>query len=73
MTRIPVLRSRSPVAGLRRRSLRPPGVFAQSVATTAPAGAMASTPLLVIAAAGNGALWSFAIAAVLVGLVARRP
>ena len=70
MTRIPVLRSRSPVAGLRRRSLRPPGVFAQSVATTAPAGAMASTPLLVIAAAGNGALWSFAIAAVLVGLVA---
>jgi len=40
------------------------------VATTAPAGAMASTPLLVIAAAGNGALWSFAIAAVLVGLVA---
>ncbi len=70
MTRIPVLRSRSPVAGLRRRSLRPPGVFAQSVATTAPAGAMASTPLLVIAAAGNGALWSFAIAAALVGLVA---
>ncbi|MDD7925961.1 APC family permease [Actinomycetospora chibensis] len=70
MTRIPVLRSRSPVAGLRRRSLRPPGVFAQSVATTAPAGAMASTPLLVIAAAGNGALWSFAIAAVVVGLVA---
>jgi amino acid transporter len=70
VTRIPVLRSRSPVAGLRRRSLRPPGVFAQSVATTAPAGAMASTPLLVIAAAGNGALWSFAIAAVLVGLVA---
>ena len=40
------------------------------MATTAPAGAMASTPLLVIAAAGNGALWSFAIAAVLVGLVA---
>ena len=38
VTRIPVLRSRSPVAGLRRRSLRPPGVFAQSVSSAAPAG-----------------------------------
>ncbi|MEJ2888189.1 APC family permease [Actinomycetospora aeridis] len=70
MTRIPGLRSRSPVAGLDRRALRPLGVFAQSVATTAPAGAMASTPLLVIAVAGRGAPWSFAIAAVVVGLVA---
>lgn len=70
MTRIPGLRSRSPVAGLDRRTLRPLGVFAQSVATTAPAGAMASTPLLVIAVAGGGALWSFAVAAVVVGLVA---
>ena len=70
MTRIPELRSRSPVAGLDRRTLSPLGVFAQSVATTAPAGAMASTPLLVIAAAGRGAPWSFAVAAVVVGLVA---
>lgn len=70
MTRVPGLRSRSPVAGLHRRALRPLGVFAQSVATTAPAGAMASTPLLVIAVAGSGAPWSFAIAAVVVGLVA---
>ncbi|MDF2979520.1 MAG: amino acid permease-associated protein [Actinomycetospora sp.] len=70
MTRIPGLRSRSPVAGLDRRTLRPLGVFAQSVATTAPAGAMASTPLLVIAVAGGGALWSFAVAAVVVALVA---
>ncbi|GAA4865637.1 APC family permease [Actinomycetospora straminea] len=70
MTRIPGLRARSPVAGLHRRTLRPLGVFAQSVATTAPAGAMASTPLLVIAVAGRGAPWSFAVAAVLVGLVA---
>jgi amino acid transporter len=58
------------VAGLDRRTLRPLGVFAQSVATTAPAGAMASTPLLVIAVAGGGALWSFAVAAVVVALVA---
>lgn len=70
MSRIPGLRSRSPVAGLHRRTLRPLGVFAQSVATTAPAGAMASTPLLVIAVAGSGAPWSFAIATVVVGLVA---
>jgi amino acid transporter len=70
VTRIPGLRSRSPVAGLDRRTLRPLGVFAQSVATTAPAGAMASTPLLVIAVAGGGALWSFAVAAVVVALVA---
>ncbi|WP_285648635.1 APC family permease [Actinomycetospora sp. NBRC 106375] len=70
MTRIPGLRSRSPVAGLRRRALRPLGVFAQSVATTAPAGAMASVPLLVIAVAGPGAPVSFAVAAVVVGLVA---
>lgn len=70
MSRIPGLRSRSPVAGLHRRTLRPLGVFAQSVATTAPAGAMASTPLLVIAVAGRGAPWSFAIAGVVVALVA---
>lgn len=70
MSRIPGLRSRSPVAGLHRRTLRPLGVFAQSVATTAPAGAMASTPLLVIAVAGHGAPWSFAIAGAVVGLVA---
>ncbi|WP_345420074.1 APC family permease [Actinomycetospora chlora] len=70
MTRIPGLRSRSPVAGLRRRTLSPLGVFAQSVATTAPAGAMASTPLLVIAVAGRAAPVSFAVAAVVVGLVA---
>ncbi|MFC5063655.1 APC family permease [Actinomycetospora atypica] len=70
MRRVPVLRARSPVAGLRRRTLGPLGVLAQSVATTAPAAAMASTPLLVAADAGSGAPWSFAIAAVLAGLVA---
>jgi amino acid transporter len=63
------LRARSPVAGLRRRELGPLGVLAQSVATTAPAGAMAAVPLLVTAAAGRDAPWSVAIAAALVGLV----
>jgi amino acid transporter len=66
---VPGLRTRSPVAGLRRRTLGPFGVLAQSVATTAPAGAMAATPLLVAADAGRDAPWSFAVAAVLVGLV----
>jgi amino acid transporter len=66
---VPVLRARSPVAGLRRRSLGPFGVLAQSVATTAPAGAMAAVPLLVAADAGRDAPWSVAVAAVLVGLV----
>ncbi|MDL5159514.1 APC family permease [Actinomycetospora termitidis] len=66
---IPGLRARSPVAGLRRRTLGPLGVLAQSVATTAPAGAMAAVPLLVTTAAGRGAPWSVAIAAALVGLV----
>ncbi|MEJ2866592.1 APC family permease [Actinomycetospora sp. OC33-EN08] len=66
---IPGLRARSPVAGLRRRTLGPLGLLAQSVATTAPAGAMAAVPLLVTTAAGRDAPWSVAIAAVLVGLV----
>ncbi|HEY2223153.1 APC family permease [Actinomycetospora sp.] len=69
MRGVPALRTRSPVAGLRRRTLGPFGVLAQSVATTAPAGAMAATPLLVAADAGRDAPWSFAVAAVLVGLV----
>ncbi|WP_312030148.1 APC family permease [Actinomycetospora sp. TBRC 11914] len=69
MRGVPVLRARSPVAGLRRRTLGPFGVLAQSVATTAPAGAVAATPLLVAADAGRDAPWSFAVAAVLVGLV----
>ncbi len=70
MKRVPVLRARSPVAGLHRRTLGTSASFAQSVATTAPAGAMAATPLLVAADAGRAAPWSFAVAAVLVGLVA---
>lgn len=41
---VPALRSVSPVAGLRRRRLGPLEVLAQSVAATAPAAAMATSP-----------------------------
>ncbi|MFF4836480.1 APC family permease [Streptomyces sp. NPDC001315] len=65
----PVLRGRSPVAGLDRRSLGPLPVLAQSVSAVAPAAAMASTPALVTADAGTSALWSVALAALLALLV----
>ncbi|WP_345711446.1 APC family permease, partial [Kineococcus glutinatus] len=65
------LRATSPVAGLRRRSLGPVEVLAQSVAATAPAAAMATSPALAMA---PGALAppvpAFAAATVVVLLVA---
>jgi amino acid transporter len=64
------LRSRSPVEGLDRRKLRPYEVFAQSVSGAAPSAAMAATPAIVAASAGQGTIWSFAIATALALLVA---
>lgn len=58
--------SESPLAGLRRRSLGPVEVTGQSVAVTAPSAAMASTPALVAAQAGNGTLYAYVAAAVVV-------
>ena len=49
---VPVLRPASPVAGLRRRRLGPLEVLAQSVAATAPAAAMATSPGQAFALAG---------------------
>lgn len=49
---VPALRPASPVAGLRRRRLGPLEVLAQSVAATAPAAAMATSPGQAFALAG---------------------
>jgi amino acid transporter len=49
---VPVLRPTSPVTGLRRRRLGPLEVLAQSVAATAPAAAMATSPGQAFALAG---------------------
>lgn len=61
--------SRSPMAGLRRRRLGFPQVLAQSVAAVAPAAAMATSPLLVLAAVGTLPVWTFALATVVVVVV----
>lgn len=53
---------RSPVDGLRRHGITPTEALAQSVAATAPCGAMAITPAIVVGAAGSGALVSFVVA-----------
>jgi len=50
---VPALRQVSPVAGLRRRRLGPWEVLAQSVAATAPAAAMATSPGQAFALAGS--------------------
>ncbi len=63
------LRSVSPLAGLRRRSLGEVEVLAQSVSVTAPSAAMASTPALVAASAGGATLWSYGVAIVAVALL----
>lgn len=55
------VRTVSPLTGLRRRSLGGVEVTAQSVAVTAPSMAMASAPVLVAAAAGNGTMYSYLI------------
>src|SRR5207302_9194782 len=65
----PLLRARSPLAGLRRRTLGSWEVTAQSVAVTAPSAAMATTPMLVAAAAGPGTMYSYLIGCVVVALV----
>jgi len=66
----PLLRGRSPVGGLDRRSLGPLPVLAQSVSAVAPTAAMATTPGLVRADTGVFAVWSVALATVLALLVA---
>ncbi len=67
---VPALRSVSPVAGLRRRRLGPLEVLAQSVAATAPAAAMATSPgqAFSLAGAPPSAL-AYLVATVLVLLV----
>ena len=57
------------MAGLRQRSLGPVEVTGQSVAVTAPSVAMASTPALVAAQAGNGSLYAYLLAAVVVAVL----
>lgn len=66
----PTLRDRSPVDGLRRRRLGPLEVFAQSVSGAAPSAAMAATPVIVAASAAGATVVSFAVATLLVLLVA---
>lgn len=63
------LRRRSPVAGLDRRTLTPVQVFAQSVSAMAPSAAMAASPAIVAASAGDAVMWSFAVATVVALLV----
>jgi amino acid transporter len=67
--RSPGLRNVSPLFGLRRRSVGGVEVTAQSVAVTAPSAAMASMPMLVAASAGNGTMYSYLIATVVILLV----
>ncbi|WTW93975.1 APC family permease [Streptomycetaceae bacterium NBC_01309] len=64
------LRRRSPLAGLDRRNLAAPQVWAQSVSAVAPSAAMATTPALVATAAGRDAVWAVGVAAVVALLVA---
>lgn len=64
------LRRRSPLAGLDRRNLAAPQVWAQSVSAVAPSAAMATTPALVASAAGRDAVWAVAVAAAVALLVA---
>ncbi|MGH3439056.1 MAG: APC family permease [Sciscionella sp.] len=56
------LRSRSPVSGLDRRRLGPLQVLGQSVSGAAPTAAMAATPAIAAATAGQAAIWSFLVA-----------
>ncbi|ANF32569.1 hypothetical protein A0130_13615 [Leifsonia xyli] len=64
------LPSRSPMAGLDRRSLGFVDVLAQSVGAVAPSAAAATCPALVAARAGSGTLLAFLLAGVLMALVA---
>lgn len=64
------LLDQSPMAGLDRRNLAAPQVFAQSVSGAAPAAAMAVTPAIVAAQAGPGTIWSFVVATGLALLIA---
>ncbi|MCF2527930.1 APC family permease [Yinghuangia soli] len=64
------VRGVSPVAGLDRRNLPAAHVWTQSVSAVAPSAAMATTPVLVLGAAGDAAVWSVVVAAVLALLVA---
>jgi amino acid transporter len=57
-----LVRAQSPMAGLDRRNLAPAQVFAQSVSGAAPAAAMAVTPAIVAARAGEATIWAFAVA-----------
>jgi amino acid transporter len=67
---VPALRSVSPVAGLRRRRLGPLEVLAQSVAATAPAAAMATSPGQAFSLAGAPpSAVAYLVATVLVLLV----
>lgn len=66
---LPKLRHRSPVHGLDRRNLGPAEVLAQSVASAAPAAAMATVPAIVAATAGPGTLWAFVVATVVALLI----
>ena len=61
---------RSPVHRLARRSLGPVAVVAQSVGAIAPTAAMVTTPALIAAGAGAGAVWSALIGSLAVLLVA---
>ncbi|MEO3935920.1 APC family permease [Dermatophilaceae bacterium Soc4.6] len=63
------MRTVSPLAGLRRRSLGEVEVLAQSVSVTAPTAAIASTPALVAASAGGATLWAYGVAIVAVALL----
>ncbi|NYD21948.1 APC family permease [Kineococcus aurantiacus] len=67
---VPALRSTSPVTGLRRRRLGRWDVLAQSVAATAPAAAMATSPGQALALAGSPpSALAYLVATVLVLLV----
>lgn len=64
------LPSRSPMAGLDRRSVGFVDVLAQSVGAVAPSAAAATCPALVAARAGSATLVAFLLAGVLMALVA---
>ncbi|MDQ2755664.1 MAG: APC family permease [Actinomycetota bacterium] len=67
--RLGVIRSESPLIGLRRRQLGFPEVLAQSIAAVAPSAAAVTIPGIVIGLAGGDAVWAFLAAAAIVILV----
>lgn len=70
MTSSLAMRSTSPVAGLHRRRLGTWEVTAQSVSAVAPTAAVTSSPALVGAVAGGSTVLAFALATVLMLMVA---